>query len=836
MRLESFEPNFMTKNLLVFFLVIISFHASSQIKGRITDQNNASLPFVNIYVENTFTGTTSNDEGYYELNLSEPTTYTIVFQFLGYKTVKKEVEIKHFPYILDATLIEEQISLNEVVINADENPADIIMRKAIASRKSNLEKINAFKANFYSRGLIRIKNAPKKILGQELDDFMVGLDSTRSGILYLSETISEIEYMRPDKLNEKIIASKVSGDNNGFSFNTASDADFNFYNNTIELGNQIISPIADYAFNYYKYKLEGVFYDDKGNLINKIKVIPRRENDRIFSGSIYIVDNQWTIYALELGITGIQAQIPPAEVITIKQNFSFSDTDQIWVLISQGIEFSYSLFGFKGDGRYTAVYSNYDFTTAVTKKSFGKEILSFGDEANKKDSIYWKRFRPVPLTDEEIGDYLLKDSIQTVRESKPYLDSIDAKNNKFKIQNILFGYNHQNSFEHWAVGFSSPLSDFQFNTVQGYNSKLSFYYRKNQDKYRRYFSANASLQYGISDDRLRGTASFRYKFNNVKSPFLMMSGGVQTQQFNEDQPILPLINSLSSLFFEKNFMKIYDKSFAQVGYTQEVSNGFNIYSTLAYERRKALFNTTDQVFLNDKDDSYSSNDPQNPDIYGIPAFDTHQLLKFNLNARFNFGQEYMSYPDSKINLPNSTYPTLYLGYEKGFAASENRYNFDQLKARLTQSFNVGNKGVFKYNLKAGTFFNADAIGFMDYHHPNGNQTHVGSSSTYLDVFNNLPYYALSTNTSYLEMHAEHDFKGLILSRVPLLNKLNYNLVIGAHAFATQNSKPYQEYSIGIDNIGFKKFRFLRVDYVRSYQNGYQGDAVIFGLKFLNIIE
>ena len=283
-------------------------------------------------------------------------------------------------------------------------------------------------------------------------------------------------------------------------------------------------------------------------------------------------------------------------------------------------------------------------------------------------------------------------------------------------------------------------------------------------------------------------------------------------------------------------MKIYDKSFAQVGYTQELFNGITMYSTLAYERRKALINTTDQVFFNNINNVYSSNDPQNPMAYGIPAFDTHKLLKFNLNARINFDQEYLSYPDSKINIPNSNYPTLYLGYEKGWAASENQYNFDQLKARFTQSFNVGNKGNFKYNLKAGTFFNADAIGFMDYYHPNGNQTHIGTSSTYLNVFNNLPYYALSTNTSYLELHTEYDFKGFILSRVPLLNKLNYNLVIGAHAFVTEHQKPYQEFTIGIDQIGFKKFRFLRVDYVRSYQNGYQGDAIIFGLKFLNILE
>jgi transcriptional/translational regulatory protein YebC/TACO1 len=42
---------------------------------------------------------------------------------------------------------------------------------------------------------------------------------------------------------------------------------------------------------------------------------------------------------------------------------------------------------------------------------------------------------------------------------------------------------------------------------------------------------------------------------------------------------------------------------------------------------------------------------------------------------------------------------------------------------------------------------------------------------------------------------------------------------------------YSVQKLGFDNIGFGKFRFLRIDYVRAYQNGYQGDGVMFGLKF-----
>jgi hypothetical protein len=422
-----------------------------------------------------------------------------------------------------------------------------------------------------------------------------------------------------------------------------------------------------------------------------------------------------------------------------------------------------------------------------------------------------------------------------IRKSKTYLDSIDAENNKFKIPNILFGYDYQNSYKDWSIGFGSPLGSLNFNTVQGFNGNLSINYRKNLDEFRRYFTANAILNYGIADKRLRPVLSLTYKFNNISRPFITLSGGVTTQQFNANNPISPLINSVSSLFFEDNYMKLYNKSFAQISYSQEWFNGLRFYSKLSYEKRSPLFNTTTQVFFNQKD-AYTSNNPLDETAYGIAPFNIHNILKLKLSARIRFGQEYMSYPDSKFNITNSKYPSLYLNYNKGFGASNSIYNFDRLKARLSQSFDVGNKGHLRYNLKAGTFLNANGIAFMDYHHFNGNLTHIGQSGNYTDVFNNLPYYVLSTNASYMELHVEHDFKGYVLGKIPLLNTLNYNLVIGAHTLSTKEISPYHEYTIGIDNIGWGKFRFLRLDYVRSYQNGFISDAVIFGLKFLDFID
>ncbi len=820
----------MKQRLLQFLLFLISFQSIAQITGTVTDNKNEPLPFVNIYIEHTYTGTTSNNEGNYELNIAKPDSYTIVFQYLGYKTIKKKIDIQSFPYSLNVSLDEETVTLNEVIVKAEKNPANSIIRQAIDSRKKNLSKYDEFTANFYSRGLSKIKNAPKKILGLDIGDLGGGLDSTRSGIIYLSETISKIQHKKPDKLKETIIASKVSGDDNGFSFNKASDVDFNFYNNTIEIKNQLISPISDYAFNYYRYKLKGDFYDDNGNLINKIKVIPKRKNDRIFSGYIYIVEDDWSFYALDLTITGEQAQIPIADSITLKQSFSYSKIDKLWSLLSQSINFDYSFFGFKGGIKFTSVYSDYNYNPEFTKKSFTRELLDFEEEANKKDSTYWETIRPVPLSTEEISDYIKKDSIQIVRKSKTYLDSIDAKKNKFKLTSLIAGYDYSNSYKDWTIGVSPPLLTFTYNTVQGHNGNLNFNFRKNYDEYKRYVIASIKTNYGLSDKRFRINGSLSYKFNNISKPILSISGGNTVSQFNNTSPISKRINSFSTLFFEDNYMKLYEQSFGEIGYSEELFNGFRLISNLSFERRKPLFNNSNWSVTDEPDDFLTSNNPLDETAFGVAPFETHKIFKLDFTTRIRFGQTYFSYPGSKSTIENNKFPTVYLTYSKGFGATNSDYDFDKIQARLIQNFDIWNKGNFQYNLKAGKFFNSDDIAFMDYHHFNGNQTHI-SEGSYLNKFNNLPYYTMSSSNSYAEFHAEHDFEGYILNKIPLLNKLNFNLVIGAHGLSSETQKPYQEFTVGLNNIGWGKFRFLRVDYLRSYQSGFIDDAIIFGVSF-----
>ena len=127
------------KNLLVAVLLLVSSIFFGQVKGIVTQSSGQPLPFVNIILENTYVGTSSNADGVYELPVTETGKYTVVFQYLGYKSKKIPVAITSLPYTLNVSMEEEQFDLTEVVINPSANPAIEIIKNAIAARKENSE-------------------------------------------------------------------------------------------------------------------------------------------------------------------------------------------------------------------------------------------------------------------------------------------------------------------------------------------------------------------------------------------------------------------------------------------------------------------------------------------------------------------------------------------------------------------------------------------------------------------------------------------------------------------------------------------------------------------------
>jgi len=558
---------FISKWFVIFLLCGTTFKThASLIAGRVTNKEGEPLPFANVYLKGTSKGTTTNLDGNYRIEVQQG-NYEIVFRFIGYKTLTNEITINQEQVILNVSMDKEQYSLKEVIITAGEDPAYAIMRNAINKRKFYLEQVNEYSTDVYIKGLQRLIKWPKKFLGQkvELNDFV---DSV-SHIIYLSESVSKFNFKQPDQVREEMISSKVSGNSKAFSWNQASDMLFNFYENLMETAvspRGVVSPVSNNALFYYRYRLEGTYFENNV-MINKISVIPKRNNDPVFRGTIYIQDSTWRIHSLDLFLTK-NAQILFVDTLSIKQIFVPVIADNsVWMPASNQFTFHFSLLGFEGNGNYVGVFSNYNLQPAFAENFFKGEVMKVNEDANKKDTAYWSSARPVPITAEEQQDYIKKDSAQARKESKPFLDSLDRKTNKLGFGKILLtGYNYRQRYKKQAFDFSPLIQNVQFNTVEGLNFGLVPEYTKTYENKRKVI-LTPFLKYGIANKTFSGTIRTQFNYDREHFSSIAIEGGRNAVQFNDMNPISPIINTSYSLLGEKKYMKIYSKTYGLINYT-----------------------------------------------------------------------------------------------------------------------------------------------------------------------------------------------------------------------------------------------------------------------------
>src|SRR5690606_37881297 len=204
------------------------------------------------------------------------------------------------------------------------------------------------------------------------------------------------------------------------------------------------------------------------------------------------------------------------------------------------------------------------------------------------------------------------------------------------------------------------------------------------------FSASVNAEYGLAEDRLRFDGFILRNFNWKDKLRLWVMGGSTVSQFNHTEPISPIINTVATLAFERNYMKLYELNYGRVGYSQEIFNGLHLSAAVGYENRKPLFNNTDYVMFPNEGVSYTSNNPLAPDDFDNAAITEHNIVKSALSARINFAQKYYSNPDMKFNIGDNKYPSLTLSVENGAAPTDSQYDFTHFEAGLRQSVSLGN--------------------------------------------------------------------------------------------------------------------------------------------------
>ncbi|QHJ08666.1 DUF5686 and carboxypeptidase regulatory-like domain-containing protein [Hymenobacter busanensis] len=842
------------------------------LRGRITDPAGQPLGFANVAVKGTTTNTASNEQGNYQLPL-QAGSYEIVFQYVGFKPRLEQVRIAggDTATVLNVTLTPEQYQLREVVVRAkDRDPAYAIIQHAMDWRTYHRREVAAFTARTYIKALARLKDAPSRVLGL----FKVGPD-LKPGILYLSESVSEVSFQQPNVVKERMISSRVSGDAKAFSLNRAgAGRGMSFYNPVIKAFSErgFVSPIAPNAFLFYQYVLEGTT-EQAGQLIHKIKVIPRRRTDPVFAGHIYIADGTWRIHSVGLTLNQ-DAQLDYVDNVRIDQQYAPApNAPHVWVMQSQTLTANISAFGFHGNAYLTAIFSNYRVTptypsrpapaapapqptpaevhaetvaeakqerpavraisrqvkrqsrkAAAAADSAGRraplmeveklahgEIMRVEKGANERDSAYWAQIRPVPLTEEEVKDYHVKDSTETIRNSKPYQDSLDRIRNRFSTDKFLLtGYTYNDTHRKQQYYVAPVFQILQYSTVEGTIVNPQLTYSRYTDDRRRFWMT-PSFRYGVDAKLFSPSVEINWQHDAMRTARLQVIVGRTIENFDPNSQLTPAINTTYTLFRNRNYAKYYQRRGAEVGYLAEMLNGLDVRTAVSYFDRRELQNSTIDLITDVPGRAFTPNTPVAAELPNGSGFGRSRALGSELWLSYRPGQRFITRPTGKINL-GSKYPLLRLTWRQGWGVPGSDVRYTYLEGGIRQSVQFGLLGSSSYHVNVGGFLGNPKLAFMDYRHFAGNQTLLAADFTQFQL---LDYYRYSTRKTFVEAHFDHHFNGFFLNKIPLMRRLKWQEVGTVNYLHTPAAGHYAELGVGLEHV----FKLLRVDYFTAVQSG-----------------
>lgn len=846
---------------VIFFLSIQTAWASG-IRG-VVKGDEGPLAYASIFVKQTGTGSVTDLEGRYEVQLP-PGRYDVYFQYLGYETVSRAVEVGTDYTEINITLKVQVVVLRDVVVKAGkEDPAYTIMRKAIAKAKFHTQQIDTYSAKVYIKGKGQLTDYPwlaKKALEKE------GITKDR---VFISESVSEIKYTRPNKFEEKVIAVYTNGDNKNTSPNSYIFG--SFYQPEIA---ETVSPLSPKSFSYYRFEYLGSF-KDRNYEISKIKVTPRSKGDDVFEGLIYIVEDWWSIHSLDFEATKLGIRFH------IKQLYNPIE-EKAWLPVSQQFKVGGKVFGFEFEGQYLATMRDYKITLnpelalemtvidekvqkeeakkiekkfnkkdqqiqerlaegkEVTRKELNQLIREYEKQeikeqkepevisettytvdslAYKKDSTFWADIRPTPLTKEEQRGYDVNDSLTEVQRKRDEGDTLrNSKKGKkgFQPWDLLTGDNY-------GIG---KTADFRihapyggYNSVEGFNLiyRVSFYKRwvkrDSLNKEKRPQTSRLEIspiaRYAFSREKLSGKLRVDYRFKDRR---LTVEGGQYVEQYNSDEPIHHLVNSFTSLFLGDNLMKLYDRNFVDLNYTHRLNDKYTFRTNWSWARRSELFNTSDFTLFSSNKDEYTPNRPASVELPDT-GFNPNRIFVGAVGFTARPWQKYRIRNGFRSRVDGSS-PLLSLNYRKAFTGVVgSEVAFDHLELGFRHTLEVGISGRLDIAAQAGKFFNTSNMFFMDYKHFLGNQTPFVTTDP-VGSYRLLDYYLYSTSQEYFSANAHYHFRKFLVTRIPWVRLTGITENIFVNYLASPTSNNYTEVGYGIDGI----LRIFRLEAAVAFQD------------------
>ncbi|MBK0383387.1 hypothetical protein I5M32_10480 [Pedobacter sp. SD-b] len=669
------------------------------------------------------------------------------------------------------------------------------IKKTIEVQKLN--RLQNFEAKAYLKSSLILEKVPHTILGKKIQ---LRSNLKDRQLIWLYETSSDLFSDKKLGFKELIKGTKTFGKYPSWDFKSTAQLQINFADDLVKFealsDKKFISPLAETAFNNYSYILV-----DSSNSVATIKVVPKHQFSPTFFGNIKINKNNYSLEDVDLKLVGAKG-IDFIDTLKVIQHYK--DFKPTLTLLNYSGEFLRFFF----NGKSEAIYKN--FRTGVNPdslKRFSKnEIVKDDSSAYHADIL--KKDRGVYLTLQERLSYQYQDTLKKEKDLTLAADSLDGLTKKVQIFPLLFSdLIWKSDKKKEAIFFDPIVPAFFYNTVEGagisYGIKIVQY--ANDGKY---WSVRPKIRYGLSNKELNSDVSLSWLYKPKKRGVLNFSAGSTYRDLNPNGTIGTLQNTLNTLFFEQNFLKLYRKEYVSFGIGRELVG--NLYLSVGTEisRNYAANNTRDYAFRNIRDRGFSSNNPIPPN-FGNKIFPNYTAFYVNTSLIYTLKQPYILKDGFKIyKLPLG--PRFIINYRKGLPGlfhSESDYNFIEAEIQH-EKLDMGLWGYGSYSISAGKFLDAKNVYFPEWRHFSGNSALVFNPG--LKSFHLLDFYTYSTNKFFVEAHFEHNFNQKFSARIPLVRKLKLEELVGGGYLTQPDRGDYFEAYVGLRRWAF------RADYAWSF--------------------
>lgn len=787
--------------LSMLFFAQFSFAQQTKIRGKVTDQlTNEPIPFATVVFKGTTIGTNTDFDGNYVLTTNTPGD-SIICTLVGYQTVKMRVK-KGQDQMINIVMKASKVELQEVVIKAGENPANIIFREIIKHKIENDHtKLSSYQYEVYNKLEFDLTNISDKMKKNKLlKPFAFvwdNIDSSETNSkpflpFFISETLSDLYYRSsPSSKQEIIKASKVSGLENASVTQFLGDMyqRVNVYDNFIELfGKGFISPASDLGLVYYRYYLlDSAFLDNQW--CYKMKFKPRRPQELTFSGDFWVHDTTFAIKKISMRIAH-DANINWVEDMAIVQEYVRVD-DEKWMLSRDMLvlDFAAREEGMSFIGRKSTTYRKIKVNHTIPEEIFkGTEIIRVNEDALNKTADFWNINRHDTLAEREQKIYQMVDTIKTLPAFKTYVELITL---------FFTGYKDIGLIE-----LGPYYTVYSANPVEGNRFRVGL---RTSDDLSTKIQLEGYLAYGLKDERFKYMGSAKFKISDKPRQFTGYQYRFDVEQLGQSDNAFQDDNILSSVFRRNPANKLNTSRLQKLWYEIEWFPGLS---------NKVTFSHNEFHPLGKLDISYYTSEEKN---LVVNTFKTSQVSLF---MRFAYREKFVAGKVDRISL-GSEHPIIQINYTKGIKGFlEGDFDYHKLSIRVDDRLKLNPFGYTYWVLSAGRTWGKVPYPLLEIHP--GNETYFYDYA----AFNMMNFFEFVSDY-YLSGFATHHFDGFFLDKIPLLRKLkwrevaqvkavwgelstsNLNLQANQSLFYSLNKKPYVEAGVGVENI----FKILRVDFL-----------------------